>query len=116
MNDITAYQVEKDSFMSKKADKDNQSSIKYKLTKKRPTPKLALEKNCIDVQESTRRLGFKTKISIFELIKKGEFPNSFKASGKWWIPISDIEDYEKSTKQFSLKYLNTSTRLVTRKI
>lgn len=107
MNDITAYQVEKDSFMSKKADKDNQSSKKYKLTKKRPTPKLALEKNCIDVQESTRRLGFKTKISIFELIKKGEFPNSFKASGKWWIPISDIEDYEKSTKQFSLKYLNT---------
>ncbi|WP_110927713.1 helix-turn-helix domain-containing protein [Bacillus massiliglaciei] len=101
MSDITAYLD----------DKDNHSPKKYKRSKKRlkkrSTPKLPLANNCLDMQEASKRLGYKTNGTVIELINKGKFPNSFKISRQWWIPISDIDAYEKSIKQFSQKYLNT---------
>lgn len=59
--------------------------------------KLGKIKNCLNIVEAKNRLGFKSNMSIMNLIQKNKLPNAFKFKEKWWIPVSDIEYFQKKT-------------------
>lgn len=52
--------------------------------------------DCFDVKEVTRRLGYKSTESVFQMIYAKLFPNALKLKNKWWIPISDLDAYKVS--------------------
>jgi len=72
---------------------------------------------CLSTVQAAERLGYKAAFSINQLIKKSILPDAFKINGKWWIPISNIEEIEKQqsglldTKQVA-KRLNLKSDIV----
>ncbi|MED3899846.1 helix-turn-helix domain-containing protein [Priestia megaterium] len=73
----------------------------------KPSRQSALQDNCIDVETAAEKLKLQNKKYINNLIKKNKFPNAFKESKKWWIPVNDIKLYQESINETLLKYLNT---------
>jgi hypothetical protein len=78
--------------------------------------------NCLNTKDAAKRLNYKAKETIVNLIAKNNFPNACKDHmNTWWIPMADIETFEKerdhkpkkdcNTKQAAKKlgYTNTST-------
>ncbi|MEE6132816.1 helix-turn-helix domain-containing protein [Priestia sp. GS2] len=52
--------------------------------------------SCLDVKQTAQRLKIRSTSTIHKLIQDKKFPNAFKSNNKWWIPIEDIETYEKA--------------------
>ena len=69
-------------------------------------PRKAKEKNCLNISQTLEKLGYKTKFQIRRMITEKHLPNAFKLSGRWWIPLNDIESYENSL-TIPSGYLNT---------
>lgn len=53
------------------------------------------EKTYLSTAEVAKRLNYKNRISINNMIiKNGEFPNAFKVGQNWCIPLADVEELE----------------------
>lgn len=50
---------------------------------------------CLNTTQAAERLGYKAAFSVHQLIERSILPDAFKTNGKWWIPISNIEEIEK---------------------
>ncbi|WP_096200663.1 helix-turn-helix domain-containing protein [Bacillus sp. FJAT-45350] len=52
-------------------------------------------KTCLKAQDVAERLSISSSYVIYLIKNESTFPNAFFNSGKWWIPLSDIDSYEK---------------------
>lgn len=64
--------------------------------------------NCLNTKDAAKRLNYKAKETIVNLIARNNFPNAFKdRMNTWWIPVTDIEAFEKERDTKPKKFFNT---------
>ncbi|QNK88106.1 helix-turn-helix domain-containing protein [Sporosarcina sp. resist] len=58
--------------------------------------------NAIDLEEATKRLGYRSLTKVRSLLENNYFPNAYKSTRKTWIPLKDFEkiqgDFQKREK------------------
>lgn len=64
----------------------------------------AFNETNLTTQDVARRLNYKNRITINQMITKhGKFPNAFKIGASWRIPITDVEEFEETLAEKSKK-------------